>query len=96
MVADPWRLLPRRPAPDEPGILALLSFRRVQLVLADSGMVISTAAEYALLGTLLTGPAASAPPRGAPYGPSLRDYRPRRSQPGQPAARLRRRSGEPR
>ena len=96
VVADPWRLLPRRPAPGEPGILARLAFRRVQLVLADSGLVISTAAEYALLGRLLTGPAASAPPGGAASWPSLRDYRPRRSQPGQPAAGLRRRSGEPR
>ena len=37
-VADPWRLLSRRPAPGEPGILARLAFRRVQLVLADSGL----------------------------------------------------------
>jgi hypothetical protein len=96
VVADPWRLLPRRPAPDEPGILARLAFRRVQLVLADSGLVISTAGEYALLGRLLTGPAASVPPGGATSWPSFRDRRARRSRPGQPAAGLRRRSGEPR
>jgi hypothetical protein len=96
VVADPWRLLPRRPAPGEPGILARLAFRRVQLVLADSGLVISTAEEYALLGRLLTGPAASAPPGGATSWPSFRDRRARRSRPGQPAAGLRRRSGEPR
>jgi hypothetical protein len=96
VVADPWRLLPRRPAPGEPGILARLAFRRVQLVLADSGLVISTTEEYALLGRLLTGPAASAPPDGATSWPSLRDYRARRSRPGQAAAGLRRRPGEPR
>jgi hypothetical protein len=94
VVADPWRLLPRRPAPDSPGILARLAFRRVQLVLADSGMVISTAEEYALLGRLLTGPTRSAPP-GAAAWPSFRGQRARRSQPGQPAG-LRRRPGEPR
>ena len=96
VVADPWRLLPRRPAPGSTGILARLAFRRVQLVLADSGMVISTAEEYALLGRLLTGPAASAPPGGAASWPSFRDRRARRSRPGQPAAGQRRRSGEPR
>jgi hypothetical protein len=39
VVADPWRLLPRRPASDGTAILARLAFLRVQLVLADSGMV---------------------------------------------------------
>jgi hypothetical protein len=96
VVADPWSLLPRRPPPDSTGILAWLAFRRVQLVLADPGLVISTAEEYALLGRLLTGPAASAPPGGATSWPSFRDRRARRSRPGQPAAGLRRRSGEPR
>ena len=47
-----------RPAPEGAGILARLAFRRVQLVLADFGMVISSAEEFALLGRLLTGPAA--------------------------------------
>jgi hypothetical protein len=93
-VADPWRLLPRRPAPDSTG-MAWLAFRRVQLVLADSGMVISTTAEYALLDGLLTGPAASAAPRCASSWPSSRGRR-ERGRPGQPAAGLRRRSGEPR
>ncbi len=96
VVADPWRLLPRRPAPGEPGILARLAFRRVQLVLADSGLVISTTEEYALLGRLLTGSAASAPPGGATSWSSFRDRRARGSRPGQPAAGLRRCSGEPR
>jgi hypothetical protein len=67
----------------------------VQLVLADSGMVISTAADYVLLGRLLTGPTRSALPGGAASWPSFRGRRARRSQPGQPA-RLRRRPGEPR
>jgi hypothetical protein len=93
VVADPWQLLSRRPAPGEPGILAWLASRRVQLVLADSGLVISTAGQYSLLGRLLTGPAASAPSRGALPGPSVRDCRPRGSQ---AAAGLRRRSGESR
>jgi hypothetical protein len=95
VVADPWRLCPRRPAPGEPGILARLASRRVQLVLAGSGLVISTAAEYALPGRLLTGPAASAPPGGAAAWPSFRGRRARRSRPGQPAG-LRRRPREPR
>jgi hypothetical protein len=92
VAADPWRLLPRRPAP---GTLARLAFRRVQLVLADSGLVISTTEEYALLGRLLTGPAASAPPGDAAWQPSFRDRRARRSRPGQAAAGLRQRSSEP-
>ena len=65
VVADPWRLLPRRPAPGGTGILARLAFLRVQLVLADSGMVISSAEEYALLGSLLTGPARGQRARGS-------------------------------
>ena len=96
VIADPWHLLPRHPAPQGTGILALLSFRCVQLVLAASGMVTSTAAEYALLGGLLTGPACSALPRGAPSGPSIRDYRARGSRPGHHADGLRRQPGEPR
>ena len=91
MVADPWRLLPRRPAPQGAGILARLAFRQVQLVLADSGMVTSTAAESALLGGLLTGLA-----RSSPAGPSVCDYRARGSRPGQQADGLRLRPGEPR
>jgi len=96
VVGDPWRLLPRRPAPQGTDILARLAFRRVQLMLADSGMVISTAEEYALLGRLLTGPAATAPPGSATSWPSFRGRRPRGSRPGQPAAGPRRRPGEPR
>lgn len=80
VVADPWRLLPRRPAPGGTGILTQLAFPRVQLVLADSGMVISTAAEYALLGRLLPGPGGGQRVRG--------------SQPGKPAAGLNLRPGE--
>jgi hypothetical protein len=80
VVADPWRLLPRRPAPGGTSILTQLAFRRVQLVLADSGMVISSAREYALLGRLLPGPGGGQKVRG--------------SQPAQPAAGLSRRPGE--
>jgi hypothetical protein len=76
VVADPWRLLPRRPASQGTAILARLAFRRVQLVLADSGIVISTAEEYALFGRLLTGAA-----RGMPLSGSA-SWLPRR--PGEP------------
>jgi len=80
VVADPWRLLARRPAPGGTAILAQLAFRRVQLVLADSGMVISSAREYALLGRLLLGPGGGQRAHG--------------SQPAQPAARLSLRPGD--
>lgn len=80
VVADPWRLLPRRPAPGGTSILTQLAFRRVQLVLADSGMVISSAREYALLGRLLLGPGGG--------------HRVRGSQPAQSAAGLNLRPGE--
>jgi hypothetical protein len=59
--ADPWRLLARRLVPEDTGILARLGFWRVQLMLADSGLVIASAADYALLGTLLIGPACPTP-----------------------------------
>ena len=87
VVADPWCLLPRRPAPEGTGILARLAFQRVQLVLADSGLVIASAEEYALLGRLLIGPTYGAPP-AADSWPSARGQRARGSQPGQPAAGL--------
>ena len=80
VVADPWRLLPRRPPPGGTSILARLAFRQVRLVLADSGMMISSAGEYALLGRLLLGAAGEQMVRG--------------SQPGQSVAGLRRRPGE--
>ncbi len=95
-VADPWRLLPRRPVPEGTGILAWLASLRVQLVLADSGMVISSAGEYALLGRLLTGPACGTPPGGSASWSAVRSLRARGSQPGQAAAGLARRPGEPR
>jgi hypothetical protein len=96
VVADPWRLLPRRPAPGSTAILAQLAFLRVQLMLADSGLVISIAAEYALLGKLLTSPAPSTPPGGSTRRLPARRQRTRGSQAGQPAAGLARRPGEPR
>ena len=77
MVADPWRL---PPAPGGTAILAQFAFRRVQLVLADSGMAISSAREYARLGRLLLGPGGGQRVRG--------------SQPGKPAAGLSLRPGD--
>ncbi len=76
VVADPWRLLSRRPASQGTAILARLAFRRVQLMLADSGTLISTAEEYALFGRLLTGPARGTPLSGSAF------WLPRR--PGEP------------
>jgi hypothetical protein len=96
VVADLWRLLPRRRGPGSTAILARLAFLRVQLMLADSGMVISTAAEYALLSSLLTSPACGTPPGGStPRLPARRQWT-RGSQPGQSAAGLTRHPGEPR
>lgn len=95
-VADPWCLLPRRPAPGGTAILGRLAFRGVVLVLAGTGLVISSAEEYALLGRILTGPPCGAPLYGSASRPSVRDHRARGSLPGQPAAGLPRRPGEPR
>jgi hypothetical protein len=92
VVAGPSCLLPRRPKGT--GILARLAFRRVQLVLADSGLLIGSAEEYALLGRLPAGPTYGAPPGGGDSWPSARAQRARGSQPGQPAAGRRRRGGE--
>jgi len=90
-VADPWCLLPRRPVPGGTAILAWLAVRRVLLALAGTGMVISAAEEYALLGSLLT-----IPPGGSASRPSVRDHRARGGLPRQHAAGLPRRLGEPR
>jgi hypothetical protein len=95
-VADPWCLLPRRPPPGGTAILGRLAFRRVQLMLAGTGMVISSAEEYALLGRLLSGPVCGTPQADRAARPSVRDHRARGSLPRQPAARLPRRPGEPR
>ncbi len=82
-VADPWCLLPRRPVPGGTAILAWLAVRRVLLVLAGTGMVISAAEEYDLLGRLLTIPSG-----GSASRLSVCDHRARGSLP--------RRLGEPR
>ncbi len=95
-VANPWCLLPRRPVPGGTDILARLESRQVRLVLAGTGMVISSAEEYALLGRLLTGPPCGAPHSGSASRLSVRDHRARGSLPRQPAAGLPRRPGEPR
>ena len=95
-VADPWRLVARRPAPDGAGILARLASRRVQLLLADSGLAIASAGEYALLGTLLAGLACRTPAGGGTSWPAARDQRARGSRPRRPAAGLQRHPDEPR
>ena len=59
VAADPWRLLPRRPPAGGIGILQQLALRHVLLVLADTGISVLTAGEYALLGRLMSGPAGS-------------------------------------
>ena len=94
VVADPWCLLPCRPAPEGAGILARFEFRRVQLMPAGSVMVISSAGEFALLGRILTGPVGGAPPGGTASWPSARGQWARGSQARQSAAGLRRRPGE--
>jgi hypothetical protein len=96
-VADPWRLLPRRPAPDSTAILARLAFLRVPLMLADSGILICTAAEYALLSRLLTSPACCGRPRlpvtRCGPRPAQRDRLPGEDRPRVRAVAARRRSG---
>jgi len=94
-VADPWRLLPRRPVPGGTAILARLAFRQVLLMLAGTSMVISSAGEYALLGRLLTDPLGGAPPGGSASRVSVRDHRARGNLAGQPASGLPGRLGEP-
>jgi len=93
---DRGPVVPASPAPEGTGILARLAFWRVQLVLADCGLMIGSAGEYALLGRLLAGPTYGAPPGGGDSWPSGRGQRARGSQPGQAAAGRRRRGGEPR
>jgi hypothetical protein len=94
-VADRWRLLPRRLAPDGTAILVRLAFRHVLLILADSGMVISSAEEYALLSRLLTWPPCGTPPGGRATWPSGREPRARSGQPRRAASERPRHPGEP-
>ena len=93
VVADPWCLLPRRPVPGGTAILARLAFRRVLLVLAGPGMVISSAEEYRPARQAPDRPLCGAPPGGSASRPSVRDHRARGSLARQPAAGLPRRSG---
>jgi len=95
VVANPWCLLPR-PVPGGTAILARLAFRQVLLVLAGTGMVIRSAEEYALLGTLLTGLPCGAPRGGSASRLSVRDHRGCGNLARQPAPGLPRRLGEPR
>jgi hypothetical protein len=94
VAADPWRLLPRRPPAGGIGILQQLAMLRVVLVLADTGISV-LAADYALLGRLMSGPAASALVSGRGAWPSARDRRPRGRLPGGRAAAGQPRCGEP-
>jgi hypothetical protein len=70
VAADVWRLLSRRTPADGIGILQQLAHRHVLLVLADTGAAVLTAAEYALLGRLMSGMASSMPATGLAAGPS--------------------------
>jgi hypothetical protein len=70
VAADAWRLLPRRTPADGTGILQQLAHRHVLLMLADTGAVLLTPQEYALLGRLMSGIAGSAPARGLAAVPS--------------------------
>ncbi len=91
VAADPWRLLPRRPPAGGIGILPQLALRRVVLVLADTGISVLTAGEYALLGRIMSGPAGSALVSGPVTWPSAHDPAgPRETRPGRVTA------GEPR
>ena len=64
VAADPSRLLPRRTPADGTPILQQLAQRHVLLMLADTGISVLTAGEYALLGGLMSGPAGSVPATG--------------------------------
>ena len=61
VAADAWRLLPRRTPADGIAILQQLAQRCVLLMLADTGAVLVTSEEYALLGRLMSGIASSVP-----------------------------------
>jgi hypothetical protein len=61
VAANAWRLLPRRTPADGTRILQQLAQRHILLMLADTGAVLLTAAEYALLGRLMSGIAGSVP-----------------------------------
>jgi len=70
VVADAWRLIPRRTPADGAEILDQLAQRHVLLVLADTGAAVLTAGEYALLGGLMSGIASSVPGTGLAAWPS--------------------------
>ncbi len=75
VAADPSRLLPRRPSAGGTPILQQLAFRRVLLMLADTGISVRTTGEYCLLGELLSGPAGSVLASGLTARASARDRR---------------------
>jgi hypothetical protein len=90
VAADACRLLPRRTPADGIGILQQLAQRDVLLVLADTGAVVLTAQEYALLGRLMSGIADSVPamaliavpPRPLPSAERHAARQPRGGEPG--------------
>jgi len=95
VTAGLWRLLPRRPPANGTGILQQLALRRVVLVLADTGVSVLAPWDYALLGSLTSGPAGSMLLSGSVAWPSARDRRPRGKQPGGRPAAGQPRGGEP-
>ncbi len=95
VTADPWRLLPRRPPANGTGILQQLALWRVLLVLADTGVSVLTPWDYALLGSLTSGPAGSVLLSGPVAWPSGPDRRLRGKRPGGRAAAGQPRGGEP-
>ena len=71
VAADAWRLLTRRtPVDDGIAILQQLAQHHVLLMLADTGAVLLTAEEYALLGRLISGVAGRVPATGLAAVPS--------------------------
>ncbi len=86
VAADPWRLLPRRPPAGRAGILPQLALRRVVLVLADTGISVLAAGDYALLSRIMSGPADSTLATDPLTWPSARDRWPRGTRPGRAAA----------
>jgi hypothetical protein len=70
VAADPWRFLPRRTPADGIAILQQLAQRHILLMLADTGVVLLTAEEYALLGRLMSGIASNVPATALAAAPS--------------------------
>jgi hypothetical protein len=76
VAADAWRLLPRRTPADGTQILQQLAQRHILLMLADTGAVLLTAEEYALLGRLMSGNARATELAAVPSRPVPSTARP--------------------